>query len=266
VYWRGCVFATNYDANYFDNNYGLGRQFPGLKLEHENGNDVLIIFAFHESGSMMGKILQDVFQKMDEQGITKHGKDENGVNYMPAMIFDGHRSRLEMDFVSYITDKSHEWKCILGVPYGTSVWQLHDDKWQNGTFKMALSKAKSNFYKRKVLHGLPVEVLHCKIVVVTCDAIDGSFMNIGNTQKALSHRGMNPFNRNTLMHPDILLTAAPEDIHNQTTKMFQKQGITEIDGNPVLPPTKADLSQTGAGLFGQSGPRSHCRNTSFSEP
>jgi hypothetical protein len=134
------------------------------------------------------------------------------------------------------------------VPYGTSVWQLHDDKRQNGSFKMALSRAKSSFYKKKILHGLPAEVLPCEIVVIAREAIDGSFMIKDHAKKALCHRGMNPFNRNTLMHPEILWTA-PDDIRKQASDLLLSRGIKEIDGNPVLPPTEADLTQTGSGLL-----------------
>ena len=248
--WMGGedVFADNYDHDCYENNLGLGRRFPGLELQHDDGTDVLIVFACHPSGSMTGGILKEVFEKMDKNGITKRGSDENGVDYMPAMIFDGHGSRLDLEFVSYVTDKSHQWQCMFGVPYGTSVWQLHDDKRQNGSFKMALSRAKSSFYRKKILHGLPPEVLPCEIVVIAREAINGSFMIQDHAKKALCHRGMNPFNRNTLTHPDILWTA-PDDIRTQTYELLLSRDIREIDGNPVLPPTEADLTQTGSGLL-----------------
>jgi hypothetical protein len=70
-----------------------------------------------------------------------------GVN--PFLLLDGHGSRFELPFLEYITCKDHKWKVCIGVPYGTSYWQVGDSAEQNGCFKMALTKAKRNLVEKK---------------------------------------------------------------------------------------------------------------------
>ena len=38
----------------------------------------------------------------------------------------------------------------LGVPYGTSYWQVGDSSDQNGSYKMAITKAKAKLVERKI--------------------------------------------------------------------------------------------------------------------
>ena len=39
-----------------------------------------------------------------------------------------------------LTNPDHSWDVCIGVPYGTSLWQVADSKEQNGSFKIAQSK------------------------------------------------------------------------------------------------------------------------------
>jgi hypothetical protein len=54
-----------------------------------------------------------------------------GIN--PFLLFDWHGSHFELEFVN-----CKEMKCEvnIGLPYGTSYWQVGDSTEQNGCFKM----------------------------------------------------------------------------------------------------------------------------------
>ena len=61
-----------------------------------------------------------------------------------------------MIFLKYINTPEDHWVVCLGVPYGTALWQVGDSKEQNGSFNMALTKAKQQllqFREKKCLSG-----------------------------------------------------------------------------------------------------------------
>ena len=60
----------------------------------------------------------------------------------PFLLLDGHGSRFELEYLEYIHSEKTKWECCIGLPYGTSYWQVGDSTEQNGCFKMALTKAK----------------------------------------------------------------------------------------------------------------------------
>ena len=56
---------------------------------------------------------------------------------------------LNFDFLEYINTCESKWYVNIGLPYGTSYWQVGDSTEQNGCFKMALSKAKQELVTKK---------------------------------------------------------------------------------------------------------------------
>jgi len=135
------VFA-NYDEDNYENNFGIGRRYPGLQLFREDGTIIPICWAASPKACMTGEILTLVFRQMDKLGITKRGFNENGSLVTPLVILDGHPSRMDSEFLTHINEITSKWTAVLGAPYGTSKWQLHDDEAQNGSFKIALANAK----------------------------------------------------------------------------------------------------------------------------
>ena len=105
--------------------------------------------------------------------------------------------------------------------YGTA--QLHDNKKQNGAFKLALVNLKKKTNLKKRVNKLPVGILPQEIVLIVEDAVNSSFMNGRYIISALSHRGMYPFNRNPLMDSEILSTA-PDDVRHERTARLCMQG------------------------------------------
>ena len=44
--------------------------------------------------------------------------------------------------------RHHEWQVCVGVPYGTSLWQVANLKEQNGNYKIALARSKKEFLEK----------------------------------------------------------------------------------------------------------------------
>jgi hypothetical protein len=135
------VFA-DFDKDYYKNNFGVGRRYSGLQLFCEDGTIIPICWAASPNACMLGEILTLVFRQMDKLGITKRVLTEHGMPITPLAIIDVHPSQMDSKFITYINKVSSKWTAVLGAPYGTSKWQLHDDAAQNGTFKSALANAR----------------------------------------------------------------------------------------------------------------------------
>ena len=235
------VFA-DYDEDNYENNFGIGRRYPGLQLFREDGTIIPICWAASPKACMTGEILTLVFRQMDKLGITKRGFNENGSPVTPLVILDGHPSRMDSEFLTYINEITSKWTAVLGAPYGTSKWQLHDDEAQNGSFKIALANAKKKMYLKKRVNGLPIAIKPQEIVLVVKDAVDLSFMSIDNTLSACCKRGMYPFNRNPLDDPEVL-RSAPDNVRLERIVVLQRRGIT----HDAIPLSEANLLEIGSG-------------------
>ncbi len=130
------------DESNFENYFGHGKRYPSLQLFCKDGTRIPICFAASKKTSMTGKVLTKIFEKMDVLGITKRSVDENGQPCYPCVIIDGHTSRMDKGFLTYINKPLTKWVIALGAPYGTALWQLHEDKRLNGAFELALVNAK----------------------------------------------------------------------------------------------------------------------------
>ena len=67
----------------------------------------------------------------------------------PFLILDRHGSHFKLDILEYINKAEHKWNVNIGLPYGTSYWQVGDSTEQNGCFKMALTKEKKALVTKK---------------------------------------------------------------------------------------------------------------------
>jgi hypothetical protein len=75
-------------------------------------------------------------------------RETHGLN--PFLILDGHGSRFDLKFLEYMNESPTKWNVNIGLPYGTSYWQVGDSSEQNGCFKMALTKAKQDLVTKKM--------------------------------------------------------------------------------------------------------------------
>ena len=73
----------------------------------------------------------------------------NDPSVKPFILLDGHGSRLELPFLTYINNPTDHWVVCIGIPYGTSIWQVGDSKDQNGSFNIAMTRAKHELLEKK---------------------------------------------------------------------------------------------------------------------
>ena len=102
------------------------------------------------SGGIEPRVLVELLEHLEDCGIT----DRHRID--PAIICDGHGSRLALETLLFIRDKSHIWNVLLGLPNGTKYWQVHDDKRMNGHFKQLFYKAKARLLQIRQEKNLPV--------------------------------------------------------------------------------------------------------------
>ena len=87
--------------------------------------------------------MTDIFATLDDMKVFNR---KDGAT--PLLLIDGHMSRLEMELLEYICNPKHEWAVVIGVPYGTALWQVGDSPNHNGSYNMA-----SVVRKRKIVMG-----------------------------------------------------------------------------------------------------------------
>ena len=95
------------------------------------------------------KTLVEMLETIDSYNLFPR---DNGVK--PFSLLDGDESRLELPFLKYINNPADHWIVCIGVPYGTSLWQVGDSKEQNGSFNMSMTKGKQLLLKKKDMMGL----------------------------------------------------------------------------------------------------------------
>jgi len=92
------------------------------------------------------------------KAIDRIGVFDRSTGLSPFLLLDGHGSRFELSFLEYINDANHKWWVCLGLPYGTSIWQVGDSTEQNGCYKMALIDEKMKLVTQKNDAGLPYSI------------------------------------------------------------------------------------------------------------
>lgn len=125
------------DANYFKNNSGANKRFPGGPSCIFQGKTVSCLTRWSEKGSITSAILVDILATLDHIGVfdSSNGK-------LLFLLLDGHGSRLRLKFLQYINNVSHQWVVCFGVPYVTALWHVGDSSQQNGVYNMASGEFK----------------------------------------------------------------------------------------------------------------------------
>ena len=142
---------------------------------------------------MSSTILKEIFETIDHLNLMPRSP---GV--VPFAMFDGHGSRLELPFLKYINDSTTEWCVCLGVPYGTTYWQVGDSKEQNGSFNMAMIDAKRKLLDLKRIHFFKEEIYKSDLILLINITWNKLFAHIDKNRKAIVDRGWGLYNRNIL--------------------------------------------------------------------
>ena len=94
-----------------------------------------------QSGSITSEILRDALRTIDHYQVMDQSSGR-----LLFLFLDEYGSRFELPFLEYITNANHKWMVCIGVPYGASLYS----KEQNGSFKIAMSKIKSELLKKRL--------------------------------------------------------------------------------------------------------------------
>ncbi len=155
----------------------------------------------------------------------------------PFLLLDGHGSRFDIKFLQYINDPATQWNVCIGVPYGTSYWQVGDSTEQNGCFKMALTRHKRNVMKKKESQGAEFAIDKKDIVDLVARAWDDSFARILTNKKAVADHGWSPLNYNCLLHPEICGTRKEALCETNSSRESEGEQEQDLPTTPVVEST-----------------------------
>jgi hypothetical protein len=183
-----------------------------------------------ENGSITGHLLKEMLAAIDRLNVF----DRSNTGLNPFLLLDGHGSRFELEFLQYINSAETKWECCIGVPYGTSYWQVGDSSEQNGCFKMALTTAKQELVTKKNDAGLEFAINKADIVGLVQKAWKASFARVRTNIKVTISRGWGPkaLNYNALLNPEILATK-----HGMNNNELTSDLVTNV------PPTELNLTE-----------------------
>ena len=225
------------DSNFsfFEDNYGPGKLFPGGPVCTFEGKDIPTMIRYSENGSISPEILRDILKTLDE---LKNFKDYRDNGAVPFLLVDGHQTRFHTTFLDYITNNAHPWKVSIGVPYGTSLWQVGDSYQQNGHYKIFIMKLKRiimNF--RADLFCSEMELLPTDIILMINYAWAESFADKKGNVQAILELGFFPLKKKLLLLNDLKRTMTADD------KQMEEELKLLGDKYARMPGSEANASQ-----------------------
>lgn len=152
--------------------------------------------------SVTSDILAECLAHIDSSGVFDdiRAKSTDHGPCAPFLLLDGHHSRFELPFLTYIHEKEHLWRCCIGVPYNTQWWQTADAEQANGSYKMSSTKAKRLIYKAKNGRNLQ----KTDIIPIINMAWKDSFARVNKIKHAIAQRGWNPLNYALMTNKDLV--------------------------------------------------------------
>lgn len=178
------------------------------------------------NGSITSEILDSFLEQMDKLNLFPRR-----ANVKPFLLLDGHGSRLQLPFLEYVNSPSNSWVVCIGVPYGTSYWQVGDSSEQNGSYKIAMTKSKQELVLKKQRMCWSNARVETYEMLVLNAAWEKSFARVSYNKDAIAARGWGPLTRNLLDNSEILATATEEDLS------YMQQGEVGTEGSQSLAST-----------------------------
>lgn len=205
------VYKTGTDIIDVHANTGPGKYYPKGPVCNYNGKQVPTFYYASPGGGINAEILVEILKRFDDGIVTR----QEGVT--PFLLVDGHQSRLDHTFLSYINDENHKWRVCLGVPYGTSLWQVGDSSAeQNGAFKIYLTDAKEKLFEEKGRQRMSQRLEQSDVMPLLNRSFH-AFQDVDSNRKAISERGWYPLNRALLNHPSLARPTTSEVTENDGT-------------------------------------------------
>jgi hypothetical protein len=75
-----------------------------------------------KNGSITGHLLKEMLAAIDRLNVFN--RSATGLN--PFLLLNGHGSCFELEVLQYINSVETKLECCIGLPYGTSYWQIGD--------------------------------------------------------------------------------------------------------------------------------------------
>jgi len=225
------------DPDFFVNNRGKGKMFPLGPECTFNGKKVPTMVRWSQSGSITSIILRDALATMDH-----HDLFERSSNRKPFLLLDGHHSRFELPFLEYVTNADHPWMICIGVPYGTSLWQVADSKEQNVSYKIAIANAKKQILEKRLDMYLDSPGIYSTdIMIIVNDAWEQSFARVDLNKKAISDRGWGPLNYNLLNNEEIKAMMTDSE-NREYLSMMKLRSMSKTRSEPSMSTSISDLT------------------------
>lgn len=217
--------------SFFEENYGPGNLFPGGPICEFEGKLIPCMIRYSENGSITPDILRDILKTLDELNIFKEYRDK-GVT--PFLLVDGHQSRFHTKFLEYITNEEHPWKVSIGVPYGTSLWQVGDSYQQNGRYKVTLMKSKKLIMDRRIEYFISdMELTATDVIPMINLAWEASFADKSGNAQAIRERGFNPLNKKLLQLEELRRTMTDTDKQEEKSlNLVTDEMISMLNSDP----------------------------------
>lgn len=204
------VYRTGTDTIDVHANTGPGKYFPKGPVCNYDGKQVPTFYYASPGGGINADILVDILKQFDDGIVTR----QEGVT--PFLLIDGHQSRLDHTFLSYINNENHKWRVCLGVPYGTSLWQVGDSAEQNGAFKIYLTEAKEKLFREKSRQEMSQRLVQSDVMPLLNRSFH-AFQDVDANRNAISERGWYPLSRALLDHPSLARPTTSEVTENDGT-------------------------------------------------
>ena len=187
------------------NTGGLDKRYPQGPTCFFNGKTVPTLCCCSENGSITADLLVGMLSTMDKLNLFDRS---DGIP--PFLLLDGHGSRFDIKFVRYVNTEHTRWTVCIGLPYGTSYWQVGDSSEQNGCFKMALTRYKRELLGRRESVHEEFAIHKDDIAYLVHQAWMDSFARVPQNKKAIAERGWGPLNYRCLLDPEIVATQHKE--------------------------------------------------------
>jgi hypothetical protein len=201
--------------------HSKGVMFPFGPTCLSNGIGVPTFVTCSKNGSITSHLLTNMLQRMDDVKLFNRS---DGIN--PFLLYDGHGSQFEEPILEYTLEFNRPWECCIGVPYGTSVWQVGGSVEQNETFKIESKKVKVDTVTRKIRLGLPATLKRSDISRIMNIAWQKSFVRIETNKRSIAARGWGPLSYIMLDHPELQET---KDMVRLINEIYEKNIMDGVD-------------------------------------
>ena len=226
------------DETFIDQNFGPGKLFPGGPTCKFGGKEIPCMVRWSPKGGITSQILADSLAHIDSFDVF-----DRSTGKIPFLLLDGHNSRFDLPFLEYIMDDAHRWTVCIGVPYGTAIWQVADSKEQNGSYKIALTRAKKQMLDAKLaLHIEPASLCATDIIPLVNQAWSLSFARVELNKKAIAERGWGPLNRNLLLYKEVQHTMTKQERESFIGTLHNNPPLISVDINSDNSTAVSDLS------------------------